>query len=83
MGGQQFGSDTFLVDIRNLDEVVGLDHQSGIIEVESGTEWPKLIDSYLGLQAGETRAWGIAQKQTGADRLTMRERSRRMHTVAA
>src|SRR6266481_1844163 len=71
MGGQQFGTDTLLIDSRDLNRVVGLDRQAGIIEVEAGIEWPKLIDSYLGLQEGDSRAWGIAQKQTGADRLTM------------
>lgn len=71
MGGQQFGTDTLLIDIRDLNGVVGLDRQSGVMEIESGIEWPKLIDSYLGLQEGNPQAWGIAQKQTGADRLTM------------
>src|SRR4029077_7932757 len=42
-----------------------------IVEVESGIEWPDLIDGYLRLQKGERQPWGIAQKQTGADRLTM------------
>jgi FAD/FMN-containing dehydrogenase len=71
MGGQQFGSDTTLVDIRKLGRVLSLDRERGIVEVEAGIEWPDLIDGYLKLQNAEGRAWGIAQKQTGADRLTM------------
>jgi len=71
MGGQQFGTDTLLIDIRDLNGVAGLDRQRGVMEVESGIEWPKLIDRYLGMQEGDPHAWGIAQKQTGADRLTM------------
>ena len=43
----------------------------GILEVEAGIEWPELIDGYLALQKGDPKAWGIAQKQTGADRLTI------------
>jgi FAD/FMN-containing dehydrogenase len=71
MGGQQFGTGTELIDIRKLNRVLNLDRKSGIIEVEAGIEWPDLIDSYLSLQKGDQNAWGIAQKQTGADRLTM------------
>jgi FAD/FMN-containing dehydrogenase len=71
MGGQQFGDDTLLVDIRKLSRVLHLDRNRGILEVEAGIEWPELIDGYLALQNGDRQAWGIAQKQTGADRLTM------------
>jgi FAD/FMN-containing dehydrogenase len=71
MGGQQFGADTRLIDIRKLKRVLALDSRTGIIEVEAGIEWPELIDGYLALQNEDRRSWGIAQKQTGADRLTM------------
>jgi FAD/FMN-containing dehydrogenase len=71
MGGQQFGTDTLLIDIRKLSRVLNLDRKNGIVEVEAGIEWPELIDGYLTLQDGDRQAWGIAQKQTGADRLTM------------
>jgi FAD/FMN-containing dehydrogenase len=71
MGGQQFGTNTLLVDCRKLNRVLHLDRERGILEVEAGIEWPELIDGYLGLQNGDGQAWGIAQKQTGADRLTM------------
>ena len=71
MGGQQFGTDTLLIDIRKLNRVVHLDRNRGILEVEAGIEWPDLINGYLGLQNGDRQPWGIAQKQTGADRLTI------------
>ena len=71
MGGQQFGTDTWLIDIRKLNRVLALDRRAGIIEVEAGIEWPELIDGYLALQNEGGQSWGIAQKQTGADRLTM------------
>jgi FAD/FMN-containing dehydrogenase len=71
MGGQQFGTDTLLIDIRKLSRVLNLDRQHGIVEVEAGIEWPELIDGYLALQNEDGQTWGIAQKQTGADRLTM------------
>src|SRR6202040_1912955 len=71
MGGQQFGTDTLMIDIRKLSRVLNLDRQRGILEVEAGIEWPELIDGYLALQDGGPPPWGIAQKQTGADRLTI------------
>src|SRR5205807_2173352 len=71
MGGQQFGTDTLLIDIRKMSRFLRLDRERGILEVEAGIEWPALIDSYLALQSGDRAPWGIAQKQTGADRLTI------------
>ena len=71
MGGQGFGTDTLLIDVRKLNRVLDLDRKRGIIEVEAGIEWPELIDKYLSLQTGDLQPWGIAQKQTGADRLTI------------
>src|ERR1700719_1391673 len=71
MGGQQFGTDTTLIDVRNLNRILNFNRDTGIIEVEAGIEWPQLIDGYLARQTGDKRTWGIAQKQTGADRLTM------------
>jgi len=71
MGGQQFGEDTRLIDCRGLNRVLDLDRERGILEVEAGIEWPALIDGYLALQRGDSNPWGIAQKQTGADRLTI------------
>jgi len=71
MGGRQFGTDTQLIDIREMRRVLNLDRKHGILEIEAGIEWPELIDGYLSLQSRDGETWGIAQKQTGADRLTM------------
>ena len=71
MGGQEFGTGSTLVDVRKLNRILNLDRDTGIIEVEAGIEWPELIEGYLALQAADGRSWGIAQKQTGADRLTL------------
>jgi FAD/FMN-containing dehydrogenase len=71
MGGQQFGADTLLIDIRQLNRVLHLDRKKGILEVDAGIEWPELIDGYLALETGDSQPGGIAQKQTGADKLTM------------
>jgi FAD/FMN-containing dehydrogenase len=71
MGGQQFGTDAVLIDTRRLDRVISFDRDRGLIEVEAGIQWPALMQYLIGVQAGETFQWGIAQKQTGADRLTI------------
>src|ERR1700682_1144076 len=71
MGRQQFGADTLLVDVRKMNRIRHLDRDRGILEVEAGIEWPELINGYLSLQGEEAKPWGIAQKQTGADRITI------------
>ena len=71
MGGQQFATDSICIDSRQLTRVLAFDRERGLIEAEAGIQWPKLIDFYLDAQRGETRQWGIAQKQTGADTFTL------------
>lgn len=71
MGGQQFGDETTLVDMRGLDKVRRFDRARGLIEVEAGIQWPALVRYLVERQDGAARQWGIAQKQTGADRLTI------------
>ena len=71
MGGQQFGTDTLNVDTRGLNRVLNFDPDRGTIEVEAGIEWPELIEWSIGHQTANSPEWGIRQKQTGADRLTL------------
>ena len=71
MGAQQFGTDTLHVDTRSFNRVLNFDPRSGLIEVEAGMQWPELIQASLTMQAGATEQWGIVQKQTGADRLSI------------
>ena len=71
MGGQQFGEATSLLDLRSLNRVRRFDAARGTIEIEAGMQWPELVAYLVEQQRGATRQWGIAQKQTGADRLTI------------
>ncbi len=71
MGGQQFGTDTILLDMTKMNQVILFDPQKGEIEVEAGIQWPELTDYLLQVQLGQRRQWGIIQKQTGADRLSI------------
>ena len=65
MGGQQFAEDALLIDTRQMNRVLALDEDRGLVTVEAGIQWPELIAR---LQASR---WGIIQKQTGADRLSL------------
>jgi FAD/FMN-containing dehydrogenase len=71
MGGQQFGTDHMLVDMTSMNRVLHFDKERGVIEVESGIQWPTLLDYLRKTQEGEARQWGIVQKQTGADKLSI------------
>jgi FAD/FMN-containing dehydrogenase len=71
MGGQQFLDGGCVLDMRNLNRIVHFDYDCGLITVEAGATWPELMRGYLSLQAGLPRQWGIRQKQTGADSLTI------------
>jgi FAD/FMN-containing dehydrogenase len=71
MGGQQFLSNGTLLDTRRLNQVRWFDRNEALIELGAGTTWPDVIRGYLALQRGPGPAYGIRQKQTGADRLTL------------
>jgi FAD/FMN-containing dehydrogenase len=71
MGGQQFGTDSLLLDMNDLGHVVAFDRASGEIEVEAGMQWPELYRYLIDDQTHDAHAWTFAQKQTGADRISV------------
>jgi FAD/FMN-containing dehydrogenase len=71
MGGQQFARDALLLETRGLDRVIAFDRHRGLLTVEGGIQWPALMAFLDREQRGSGTAWGIYQKQTGADRLTL------------
>ena len=71
MGAQAFATDGVLIDIRKLNRVLAFDATRGLIEVESGVQWPQLLEHLVSTQRGRNQQWAFSQKQTGADRLTM------------
>jgi FAD/FMN-containing dehydrogenase len=71
MGGQQFGADTILLDMSRMDKVLGFDAEKGYLVVQAGIRWPELLNELARRQQGRSRTWGIRQKQTGADRLSI------------
>jgi FAD/FMN-containing dehydrogenase len=72
MGSQQFLTGGCLIDTRSLTKVRDFNYETGQITVEAGITWPALQAAYENLQTtlGGIR-WGFAQKQTGADDLTL------------
>ncbi len=71
MGAQQFATDAVLVDMTRLKRVLNFDPDRGLVEMEAGIQWPALIGHLVAQQQDKPRQWGIAQKQTGADRLSI------------
>jgi FAD/FMN-containing dehydrogenase len=78
MGGQQFAEDAVLIDTRSLSRVIAFDRDAGTITAEGGIQWPELLAHLdeaqrpsTSLRARREVQWGIYQKQTGADRLSL------------
>ena len=71
MGAQQFATDAVLLDMRGLDEILAFDPVRGRVEIQAGMQWPALIAQLRRLQGATATPWAIAQKQTGADRLSI------------
>jgi FAD/FMN-containing dehydrogenase len=71
MGSQQFGTDSVLIDMRGLKNTVKYDSASHTVEVSGGAFWPQVINDYLLRQKGQGEQWGFAQKQTGADNISL------------
>jgi FAD/FMN-containing dehydrogenase len=71
MGGQEFGSENVLVDVRKLSRVIDFDAERGTVEVEAGVQWPRLYDFLAGGQNGREKQWTFAQKPVDIDRVTI------------
>lgn len=71
MGGQQFGRETLHINLIRYNRILHLDAERGLVIMESGVCWPDLIDWLDTAQRGGSKFWGIRQKPTGADRLSL------------
>lgn len=71
MGGQQFGRDTILVDLKQCNGILNFDRSRGQIEVQAGIEWPELIEYLHREQTDAPAPWAIREKQTGVDRVSL------------
>lgn len=75
MGGQQFAAGGELIDMRGMNRILEFDPTSGMVRAEAGIQWPDLIrgvqEKQQGPESDRLPKWGIAQKQTGADAMTL------------
>jgi FAD/FMN-containing dehydrogenase len=71
MGAQQFGTQALLIDMTAHNRILRFNKEAGTIEVEAGIKWPELIHYLVSSQQEGAPQWGIVQKQTGADSLTL------------
>lgn len=70
MGGQQFAAGSLHVDTTGLDRVLQSDSSKGLLTIEAGAQWPAIIAATHAMNEQGT-AWGIRQKQTGVDDVTL------------
>ena len=71
MGGQQFLSGGTLLDMGSMNRILRLDTERGIVDAEAGILWSDLVPELRAMQERGGPEWGIVQKQTGADRLSL------------
>lgn len=71
MGAQQFVSDGVVLDMTGMNRILALDAEHGLVDIEAGIDWHALITELVATQATAERQWGIIQKPTGADGLTI------------
>jgi FAD/FMN-containing dehydrogenase len=71
MGGQQFAADSLHIDTRLLNRVLGSDAQDGLLHIEAGAFWPQIIKVSHAMASPNGRGWGIRQKQTGVDAVSL------------
>src|SRR2546429_8814213 len=62
MGGQQFGSETTLVDMGSMQRVLGFDAARGLIDVEAGIQRPELMRPLGGSPTRAARGGGVRQQ---------------------
>jgi len=71
MGGQQFAQDSLHINMNQMHKIHYFDQEKGIIRVDAGITWGQLIPRMLAMQTSEQAKWGIIQKQTGADDISL------------
>lgn len=71
MGGQQFARGSTHIDMTGLDRVLNTDPTRGLLHIEAGADWPKIIAASHSMADATGGGWGIRQKQTGVDAVTL------------
>jgi len=71
MGGQQFANKSLHIDITAMNRVLDTDPEKGLLHIEAGADWPRIIEASHTMQNEAGQTWGIRQKQTGVDSVTL------------
>lgn len=71
MGGQQFAEGSLHIDTTGLTRVLSSDPVRGLLHIEAGADWPAIIAATHAMAADGDAGWGIRQKQTGVDAVTL------------
>lgn len=71
MGGQQFARGSTHIDMTALDRTLDVDPFRGLLRIEAGADWPKIIAASHAMKTGHDGTWGIRQKQTGVDAVSL------------
>ncbi len=71
MGGQQFAGGSVHIDTTGLNRVLSPDSDKGLLHIEAGADWPAIIAASHQMVAASGIGWGIRQKQTGVDAVTL------------
>jgi len=68
--GAAIGSGAILLDMSGMNRVLSLDAEMDSWR-SSRNDWVDLVNYLITVQRGAEKQWGIIQKQTGADRLSV------------
>lgn len=71
MGGQQFAEGAVHLNFKTYNNVLELNSIEGFIKVEAGINWTQMVAWLNTTPLNVDQAWGIRQKQTGADFMTL------------
>lgn len=71
MGGQQFGSQMLLLDMKRMNAMTRFDRERGLLTVQGGAEWPEIMEYLQREQNADPQPWAIREKQTGVDRVSI------------
>ncbi len=71
MGGQQFARGSTHIDMTALDRTLDVDPARGLLHIEAGADWPKIIAASHAIKTEHDGTWGIRQKQTGVDAVSL------------
>ncbi|MES2922851.1 MAG: FAD-binding oxidoreductase [Verrucomicrobiota bacterium] len=71
MGGQQFATGSAHIDMTALNAVLETDPVRGLLHIEAGADWPAIIAASHAMEPSSGCAWGIRQKQTGVDSVSL------------